>query len=94
MTQDETSVLELGLKHGVLLRPKELKMFAIAKNVWEQIEKHNILKGNCISKVSSNCIKIVHCLDLNIKQYISDNKMIKVSQNIKEKCLILKPDKD
>ena len=34
-----------------------------------------------------------NCLDLEIKQYISDNKMIKVLRNIKEKCLILKPDK-
>ena len=32
-------------------------------------------------------------LDLDIKQYFSDNKMIKVLQNIKQKCLILKPDK-
>ena len=33
------------------------------------------------------------CLDLDIKQYFSDNKKIKVLRNIKEKCFILKPDK-
>ena len=36
LTQTEISVLELGLKHGVLLRPKESKMIAIVENVWEK----------------------------------------------------------
>ena len=71
-------------------------MIAIAENVWKQIEKHNILKDNHISKVrAQTALKSItcNCLDLDIKQYISDNKMIKVLRNIKEKCLILKPDK-
>ena len=42
LTQDEISVLELGLKHGVLLRPKEPEMVAIVENIWEQIEKQYI----------------------------------------------------
>ena len=42
LTQDEISVLELGLKHDVLLRPKQPEMVAIAENVWEQIEKQYI----------------------------------------------------
>ena len=33
------SVLELGLKHVVLLRPKEPEMITIVENVWEQMEK-------------------------------------------------------
>ena len=61
LTQDEISVLELGLKHGVLLRPKEPEMIAIAKNVWEQIQKHNILKDNHISKVrAQTALKLFH----------------------------------
>ena len=95
-TQDEISVLELGLKHGVLLRPKEPEMIAIAENAWKQIEKHNTLKDNDISKVrAQTALKsfTYNCLNLDIKQYISDNKMVKVLRNIKEKCLILKPDK-
>ena len=96
LTQDNISVLELALKHGVLLRPKNSDMIAIAENVWEQIENHNILKDNHISKVrAQTALKsfTYNCFDLDIKHYISDNKMIKVLQNIKEKCLILKPDK-
>ena len=42
LAQDEISVSELGLKHGVLLRPKEPEMVAIVENIWEQIEKQYI----------------------------------------------------
>ena len=96
LTPDEISVLELGLKYGILLRPKEPEMIAIVENVWKQIEKHNILKDDHISKIrAQTAIKsfTYNCLDLDIKQYFLDNKMIKVLRNIKQKCLILKPDK-
>ena len=71
-------------------------MIAIAENVKEQIEKHNIVKDNHISKVrAQTALKsfTYNWLDLDIKQHISDNKMVKVLRNIKENCLILKPDK-
>ena len=71
-------------------------MIAIVEYVWEQIEKHNILKDDHISKVrAQTALKsfTYNCLDLDIKQYFSDNKMIKVLRNIRQKCLILKPDK-
>ena len=71
-------------------------MIAIAGNVWEQIEKHNILKSNPISKVRAQTVLKLftyNSVDLDIEQYISDNNMITVLRNIKEKCLILKPDK-
>ena len=58
-------------------------------------KKHNILKDNYISKVRvQTALKsfTYNCLDLDIKEYISDNKKVKVLWNIKEKCLILKPD--
>ena len=70
-------------------------MNAIAVNVWKQIEKHNKLKDNRIRKVRAQAaLKSFNYnyLDLDIKQHISDNKTIKVLRNIKEKCLILKPD--
>ena len=71
-------------------------MIAIVENVWEQIDKHNLVKDDHISKIrAQTALKsfTYNCLDLEIKKYISDNKMIKVLRNIKEKCLILKPDK-
>ena len=34
LSNDEISTLELGLKHGILKRPKEPEMIAIVENVW------------------------------------------------------------
>ena len=71
-------------------------MIAIVKNVWQQIEKHNILKDDQISKVRAETalrLFTYNCLKLDIKQYFSDIKMNKVLQNIKQKCLVLKPNK-
>ena len=86
LAQDKISVLELDLKHGdlkhgVLLRPREPEMIAIAENLREQIEKHGILKNNPISKVRAQTVLksfTYNCVDLDIKQYISENSMIKV----------------
>ena len=33
LSNDEISVLDFGLKHGVLMRPKEPEMIAIVENV-------------------------------------------------------------
>ena len=91
LTQDGISVLEFGLKNGVLLKPKEPHMTGIVENVWEQIEKRNILKDHIVKVRAQTVLKLFTyiCLNLDIKQYFSDNKMIKALRNIKEKFLIL-----
>ena len=91
----EISVLELGLKHGVLMRPKEPEMIAIAENVWEQIQNHGISKNGHISKVrAKEALKSFAYNYLNlVKQFISGSKSIKTLRKLKDKCLILKPDK-
>ena len=71
-------------------------MIEIVEDVWEQTEKHNILKDDHIRKVRvPTVLKLFtyNCLDLDIKQFVSDNKMIKALQNIKQKYLFLNPDK-
>ena len=52
LSNDKISVLELGLKHGVLMWPKEPEMIAIIEKFCEQIQNHCILKNDHISKVS------------------------------------------
>ena len=51
LSNDEISVVERGLEHGVLMRPKELVMIAIVENILEQKQNHGILKNDPISKV-------------------------------------------
>ena len=96
LSNDEISVLELGLKHGLLTRPKELKMIPIVENVWEQIQNQGVLKNDHISKVSAiAALKsfTYNYLDLDVKQLISGSKTIKTLRKMKDKCLIRKPDK-
>ena len=78
------------------MRPKESEMIAIIENAWEQIHNHGTLKNNHISKVrAKTALKsfAYSYLDLDIKQFISDSKSIKMLRKLKDKCLILKPDK-
>ena len=44
------SILNFGLKHGLLLRSKESEMIAVMEDVWNQISRQDILKDNHISK--------------------------------------------
>ena len=62
------------------MRPKEPEMIAIVENIWEQIQNQGILKNDHISKVTANtalkCFAYNY-LDLDVTQFISDNKSIK-----------------
>ena len=96
LSNDEISVVERGLEHGVLMRPKELVMIAIVENILEQKQNHGILKNDPISKVrAKTALKYFayNYLDLDVTQFISDNKITKLLRKLKDKCLILKPNK-
>ena len=78
------------------MRPKEPEMIAIIENVWEQIQNHGILKNDHISKVrAKTALKSFgyNYINLEVTQFISDKKSIKTLRKLKDKCLILKPDK-
>ena len=42
LSNEKITVLELGLKYGVLIQPKEPGMIAAVENVSEQIQNHGI----------------------------------------------------
>ena len=42
-------ILKYGLKHGVLIRPKESEMIVIMEDIYDQIMEHNVVKDNYIS---------------------------------------------
>ena len=43
-------VLNLGLKHGVLSRPKKPKSVATMEYIWKQTDNNKILEGNHMAK--------------------------------------------
>ena len=85
LSNDEISVLERGLKYGLLTRPKELKMIAIVQNVWVQIQNQGVLKNDHVSKVRAiAALKsfTYNYVDLDVKQLISGRKNIKTLRKI------------
>ena len=88
------SVLKLGLKHGILIRIKESEIVVIMEDLYEQIVRQDPLKKDNISKY---CIQTAFSsftyLNLKLKNYgLNQNKM-KILRNLKDRCMILKPDK-
>ena len=71
-------------------------MIALVENIWKQLKNHGILKNDHISKVRAKialkCFAYNY-LDLDVTQFISDQKSIKTLRKLKDKCLTLKPDK-
>ena len=93
-SNDEISVLELGLKHGVLIHPKEQEMIDIIDNVWQQIQNHGILRNDHVSKArAKKSLKsfAYNYLNLYVKQFIPSSWSTKTLQKLRNKCL--EPDK-
>ena len=92
----EIAVLKLGLKHGFFIRPKENEMIAVMEDIYDRIVRQDLLKKDNISK---HCVQAAlksltySYLDLDLKNFRVDQKQIKVLGSLKEKCMVLKPDK-
>ena len=96
LTEDEVEVLRLGLKHGLLVRPKESEMIVVIEDVYDQILRNHVLNDNQIAK---HRVEVAlksftyNYLDLDFKYFGLDQKRIKLLRNLRERCMILKPDK-
>ena len=96
LTDEEVSILNFGLKHGLLLLPKEPEMIAAMEDVWNQISRQDILKDNHISKSRVQTALrafTYNYLDIESRDYQLDPKKFRVIRNLKEIFAILKPDK-
>ena len=96
LTEDEALVFNLGLKHGVLSRPKESEMVATVEYFWEQIENNNIPKDNHMTKQRVQTALrafIKNYLNFESLDYYLERKWMNIIQNFREKVMILKPDK-
>ena len=52
LNDDKIAALKLGLKHGLLIRPKENEMIAVMEDIYDQIVRQDLLKKDNISKSS------------------------------------------
>ena len=87
--------IEVGLKHELLIRPRKSEMIVIMEDIYDQILQHNTLKDDHIFKHrAQTALKAFtyNYLDLNLKGFFKDLR--ETLQNLREKCMILKSDKD
>ena len=88
--------LEVGFQYGLLIRPREIEMIVITKNVYVQILKQNILKEDHIYRHRAQTVLkacTYNYFDLDVKQLFNDKKKSKVLQNLRDRCMIIKLDK-
>ena len=86
----------MGLKHGLLISPRESEMIVIMEDLCDEILKKNILKDDHIYRHrAQTALKAFtyNYFDLDVKQLFNDRKKIKALQNLRDTCMIRKPEK-
>ena len=84
------------MKHGLLVRLKESETTAVVEDVCNQIIQRNALKDKHFAKhrVQTALKSFTYSyLDLDSKQFLNDQNHINTIQQLRNKCMILKPDK-
>ena len=54
LLNNEIEILKHGLKHGLVIRPKELEMIVIMEDIYEQILRHNTVIDSYMSQERFN----------------------------------------
>ena len=96
LNDDKIAVLEIGLKHGLLIRPKENEMIAVMEDIYDQFVRQDLLKKDNIWKhcVQTALMSFTYSyLDLDFKNVRVDQRRIEGLRSLKERCMVLKPDK-
>ena len=81
LTNDEYETLQYGLKHGVASKPKDNEIFAMAEDIYDQINRKSLCKENQISiQHLKNSLRAFtfNILDIDDKNVYSDVKKLKV----------------
>ena len=96
LSNNKIEILKYGLKHGVVTRPREPEMIVIMEDFYEQILQHNAIKDDHISQERlKTALKAFtfNYLDIDDKRHFHDSKLLSDLRKLKEKFVILKPDK-
>ena len=96
LENEEYETLQYGLKHGIANRAKDEEILAAAEALWDQIETKNLCKqGNNYVRQAKNCIRAMafNLIYIDNQQMYKDAKKVKIIQDLKEKVVLLSPDK-
>ena len=96
LSNNEIEILQYGVKHGVATRPRESEMIVIVEDIYEPILRHNaIIDDHILQERLKTTLKAFtfNYLDIDDKRYFHDSKLLSVLRKLREKFVILKPDK-
>ena len=96
LSDEEHDTLKYGLKHGLATSPREEEILASAEAFWYQIENKNLCKdGAYYQRQAKNHLRAMafNLINVNEQQVFKDKKKIKVIRDLKEKVVLLSPDK-
>ena len=96
LTNEEESTLKYGLKHGIAKRPNEDDILASAEAVWHQIQTKGLCRdGSFFQRQAKNQLRAMafNLINIEEKQFFRDKKMLDVIRDLKEKVVLLAPDK-
>ena len=95
LTTEQIEILKLGLRHGLATRPNSLQKIAVSEDTYDQLEQKQIWKGFFTTERVKNALRsfTYNCLDLDLKQYFTDHKRMRILSALSKDFAILKPDK-
>ena len=96
LSNEEHDTLKFGLKHGLARAPSEDDILASAESLWYQIESKGLCKdGAFYQRQAKNHLRAMafNLINVNDQQVYKDKKRIKIIRDLKEKVVLLSPDK-
>ena len=96
LSKEEIDVLTLGLKHGIAMRPKEDEMIPVTEAFYSRLSELKIIKDTHMAteRVKNALLSFAYnMIEIDDKRFFTDRKMLKVIRNLKERMVIVKPDK-
>ena len=96
LTNDEHETLRFGLRHGIAKQPDENEILASAEAVWNQIASKGLCKdGQYYQRRAKNHLRAMafNLINIEEQQIFKDKQKIKILRDLKEKVVLLTPDK-
>ena len=96
LTKEETDVLILGLNHGIALRPREDEILPVIEGLFSRIKDLNVIKN---THMATQRVKYAlrsfayNFIEIEDKHFHKDAKRVKTMKNLRNRFVILKPDK-
>ena len=96
LSKEEIDVLTLGLKHGIAMRPKEEEIIPVTEAFYARLSDLKIIKDtHMASERIKNALRsfAYNMMEIDDRRFFTDSKMLKIIRNLKERMVIVKPDK-